>query len=342
MPEYELTYFLLASGFVVYIDIIVVAAIGFIHRSEPKRYLFLAACAGIVETLRQVPDLFVSLDPAATTYYPASILLQFTSTLIFVAALLHLIKTGARKRRVLLLVPIIGFAISMFTLLNQGIPVHPAFWYLFSAPLFLATLTLVWAAAQISTGWTPGRFLMVGLSLMLLVLRFAVTGMELGDTFYLLYYVECLLFPMLIAALILTESELTQRRVSDLLAERTQSGEDLQFIVDNSDDIVLVANEVGLVQSWSARAAAKFGYSSEQALNKLHMDDLFAQITLKTPLIGTREFQTKMEASDGSWFKVDVRSKTVAHRGAFYSIFVLKEVPNPGQETQTPAADTSV
>ena len=224
----------------------------------------------------------------------------------------------------ILAIPIIIYVISTATLLGNGLPALVVIVY--AAPLILATFLMVWAAANVGSGWTPSRFLLTGTSFMLLVLRIWMSGVETGDIFYLLIYTEYLVFPMLLAAVILLEAELTNEHVQVLLEQRTQASEDLQFIVDNTDEIILISNEVGLVQSWSAQAARKFGYSAEQAINKLHMDELFSQLNLGNSKTGTVEFQTKLESADGSWFKARVSMKTVSHRGHVYNIYVLKDV----------------
>lgn len=324
MPETEQSYQLLAQSFVVYVDLFIVVALWLIHRSNKRPYLALAIAAGLVEASRQIPDFLISVYPQSGLLYLLSLLLRFTASLLFLAALLRLTAIPARRQSLILAIPIIVYVISTATLLGSGLPGLEVFVY--AAPLILATFLLVWAAANAGSGWTPSRFLLTGTSFMLLVLRIWMTGVETGDIFYLLIYTEYLVFPMLLAAMILLEAELTNQRVQLLLEQRTQASEDLQFIVDNTDEIILISNEVGLVQSWSAQAARKFGYSAEQAINKLHMDELFAQMNIGHSKTGTAEFQTKLETADGSWFKARVSMKTVSHRGDIYNIYVLKDV----------------
>lgn len=326
MLEYETSYLLIALGFVIYVNLLVTVALWLIHRADRKRYLAYAIAAGLVETCRQFPDFLIGYYPTSVLLYQLSLLLQFTPSLLFFASLLHYTKTSLRVRRLLVVMPAVAFCLSGIVFQVEGIPAAGMVWYLYSLPLFFVNLGMLWVSASVGNGWSPARFLLTGTSFTLLVLRLWMSGLELGETFYLIIYMEYLVFPMMLAAMTLVESELTRQRVQLLLEQRTQAGEDLQFIVDNSDDIILIADEVGLVQTWSKQAASKFGYSAEHAIRKLHMDELFAQIKIDPAQTGTAEFQTKMEAQDGSWFKADVRTKTVAHRGHVYTIYVLKDV----------------
>lgn len=135
---------------------------------------------------------------------------------------------------------------------------------------------------------------------------------------------------MMLTALILYEIEYSSRKVKKLLDSRTQSEQDLQFIVDNSLDIILVTDSIGLLRSWSRKAKEVFGYTRDQAIGKIHMNDMFENDFWNENLGAVDEFHARMESVEGRSFMVDVRRRKVSHNNTDYSIFVLRLIAEPG------------
>ena len=82
-------------------------------------------------------------------------------------------------------------------------------------------------------------------SLLLLPARITISAIESIALVDLFYYMDVLLFPITLLTLNLDEIEKTKKRVSELLIEKKQSEEHLQFILDNSIDIILNAYTFG-------------------------------------------------------------------------------------------------
>jgi len=135
---------------------------------------------------------------------------------------------------------------------------------------------------------------------------------------------------MMLIALIIYEIEYSNRKVRRLLDSRTQSEQDLQFIVDNSLDIILVADDAGLLRSWSTKAQEVFGYTKDHAVGKVNMDEMFENNFFDQEVGAVDEFHSRMKSIDGESFMVDVRLKKVSHNDSDYSIFVLRLIAEPG------------
>jgi PAS domain S-box-containing protein len=127
----------------------------------------------------------------------------------------------------------------------------------------------------------------------------------------------------MLAAIILFEVEFANRQIKTLLDERTRSEQDLQFIVDNSLDVILITDNVGLLQSWSNKAQSIFGYVPDQAVGKIHMDDLFANNYWGRDIGAAECFSSEMENVDGRRFPVEVRMREVNDAGSKYHVFVV-------------------
>ncbi|MCG8416299.1 MAG: ATP-binding protein [Pseudomonadales bacterium] len=135
------------------------------------------------------------------------------------------------------------------------------------------------------------------------------------------------MFPIMLGALDLSEVEKAHRRVKSLLADQSQSRKDLQFILDYSLDVILVTDEAGLLQSWSKKATESFGYTHDQVIGKMHIDELFIGFLRHGNTGDTSEFQGTMERLDGSTFLVNVRTRTVKRRrNAVYVMYVLQDL----------------
>ena len=226
------------------------------------------------------------------------------------------------------LLPTLGivFLIGIGFLFIGGYPETTLGVYAQSMPILLTSGLIVWACWFSSNHWFSSRIFLLLSSTALLAIRSWLPALELGTLFYLVYYMEVLMFPMMLAALNLSEIENANRKVRALLADRVQSEKDLQFILDYSLDVILVANEAGLLLSWSKKGEEKFGYGREQAIGKIHMDDLFLSASPNRIGEELTEFHAEMERIDGSSFPVKVRVQTVMHDSRVYSIYVLQDL----------------
>lgn len=142
---------------------------------------------------------------------------------------------------------------------------------------------------------------------------------------YLLYYLDVLIFPILVSVLVLAEIESTHSKLSQLLSEKTRSEADLAFILDNSVDIILTVNSAGLLLTWNKRAENVFGYTSEQTIRKVSIDDLFSSNYWHQNVDQEKALDATMERIDGNTFPVSVRIKTVTDDTETHTIYVIKD-----------------
>ena len=319
----------LAIGFVSLLDLMVVVGLWLSYVTARREYLKVACFAGIFEIARHGVDFTSSVFADSTSWYLMGQVFQFGSTLLFVAALLLIYETVTRFYYwafAVLGLALVGVFVSQ--LLTET-PRPGGNDYLESAPLILLSFILLWRAVRTGSALTPGKLFLVLASLSVVSIRVTLPALEISDFYLFLYYMEDLSFTLLLVALVLYELEFAKQQISDLLAEKTQSEQDLQFIVDNSLDVILVADHVGLLQSWSAKAREIFGYTNEQAVGKIYMDDLFVSNLRGKDIEPEDEVQAKMESIDGKSFIVDVRRREVQEAGGTYHLYVLRLVEEP-------------
>jgi len=329
MGELSYLFYTAASGFVVLLDLLLVSVLWLSYRSNHREYLRVACFAGMLEILRPAVDLMAGINAAEGSWYLLSIVFQFGSTLLFIAALLLIYETVTRTYYVLF--SVLGSALigvlayrSIYSDLDTL-----AYWYISAGPIIVLTLTLLWRALKTGTGLSGAKIILVVSSLSILAIRSALPALSYGEFYLLLYFMEYFSFSIMLVGVVLFELEFSKDEVSALLNERIQSEKDLQFIVDNSLDVILIADQVGLLQSWSAKARELFGYTHDQAVDKIHMDDLFVSHNWGQDMGEDDEVQAKMESVDGKSFLVDVRSREVADAGNIYRLFVLRLVEEP-------------
>ncbi len=328
MPDNDPLYFLLALSFVFLLKIIFISALWLNYRNSRNSYLAIACAAGVLESLRHIPDfLFLSTYIDSILVNLLSELFQFLASLVFLYAL-------ARKRAQ----PrhntnwMIG-ALSVSALLIPGIYFSEGFasqwleYYLLALPILATTSLILWNAWHLSQQWHPSRILLVVASILLLAIRGWIPYLDIGDLYYLAYYMELLMFPIMLGALDLSEVENAHQRVRSLLADQSQSRKDLQFILENSLDVILVTDEAGLLQSWSKTAKESFGYTHDQVIGKMHIDELFIGFLPHSNTDEASEFQGTMERLDGSTFLVNVRTRTIKRRrNEVFAIYVLRDL----------------
>lgn len=329
MGELSYLFYTAASGFVALLDLMLVSVLWLSYRAANRDYLKVACFAGILEIIRPGLDLIAGLNGATGSWYLLSIVFQFGSTLLFIAALLLIYETVTRTYYVLF--SILGVSL-LGVLVYQSIYADLdtlTYWYISAAPIISLSILLLWRAIRTGTEISSAKIILVLSGLVILAIRSILPSLNYGEFYLLFYFMEYLSFSMMLVGLVLFELEFSKQQVSDLLSERTQSEKDLQFIVDNSLDVILVADHVGLLQSWSAKAREIFGYTPEQAVGKIHMDDLFVSNNWGQGMSEDDEVQAKMESVDGKSFLVDVRTREVTDAGRMYRLFVLRLVEEP-------------
>ena len=335
MLEFDLAYYLISSTFIVTLNLVVFASLRASYSSNKKAYLALSSWALIVEALRQLPENYIGLYPDSNILYFFCALFQFAATLIFLCAI-NLVKGRLTGQIRIQTFSYIGFfALCSSVQLINGLPTNMAMWYLISAPTILISAAITLKIITIATRDSASRGLLILSSMLLLLARILIPAIDSIALIDLIYYIEVLLFPVMLMALNLVDVEKKQKTVSELLTEKTQSEEDLQFILDNSIDIILTANNVGLLISWNKRAQGMFGYSRLQAIGKVHIDELFYDNYWHKNADEFSDFDSTMENIEGVSFPVNVRMKTVSKEGKAYSLYVIHQasIGTPNQNT---------
>jgi PAS domain S-box-containing protein len=325
MENNALSYFLLAQGFIVLIILIAITGLWLNYRNSRKLYLAITCAAGMVEASRQLPDLMLRVFPESAAWNFLSISLQFSASLILVLALIRIKGEVDRNSLLLMGISVLGFAVSVSLQFALYIPENTQNQYFYSLPIIFLTALIVWRSWLSSENLSPSRFFLLMTSALLLIVRVASPAIDDGDTYLLVYYIELLLFPVMMAALVLAEVEFAYDRVEKLLAGELQREKDLQFILDHSLDVILTTDEVGLLRSWNMRAEQQFGCSEQQTVGKIHIDELFVDNYRHKNVSDPTEFQSQMEHTNGNSFWVKVRMQTIVQDDQAYSIYVLRD-----------------
>lgn len=294
------------------------------YRSTGKSYLLLAVWAVVVESTRQLPDGFIPFYPEQNSVYVVSILLQASAALLFLFALMRLCEVDDKSYK-LAAATFIGAIIGVAAIHSlTGLPTSTGEWYFVYSPVLIITLATVVFAKKIANKSTTSRKSAVYGSALLFLLRFWLPGIESFDLIEIIYYIEVLVFPFLAATLTLSEFELAHQRIKNLLADRTRTIKELQFVFDNSMDTILITDKVGLLLSWNDQAEKKLGYTAEQAIGKIHIDELFADNYWHRNTAEKEVFPATMEAADGSNFPVTARMQTVVEDDLSRTIYVIQ------------------
>lgn len=326
----DLTFFLFAVGFISLLNLMIATGIWLSYLTSKKRYLAIACAAAAVEVCRHSIDFLNGANPESIPLPLISNVLQFGSTLLLSVSLLFIFRNSLGREIWFIIILSVTFlitAIAEAIVIPSVIANNP---YLGALPLIIATGFLFWRAMFTGSVVSPSKLFLLVASGMLLAIRLSLPALEISNFYLLLYYMEYLSFSMMLTALILYEIEYSSRKVRKLLDSRIQSEQDLQFIVDNSLDIILVADSIGLLRSWSLKAREVFGYTRDQAIGKIHMNDMFENDFWNQNLGAVDEFHARMQSVDGKSFMVDVRRREVSQNSTDYSIFVLRLIAEPG------------
>lgn len=326
MPETSLSYNLIAAAFVCVVNLIAFMGLWLNFSASKKPYLAIVCGALVVETLRQIPDSMILSEQAPNSLFVLSMLPQFLASFMFLYALFRIRGAIERQVKVLLGALALVYVCTAVFHITSGLPQSTLAWYVVYSPIILASLAISWLVFGISSALSAGKVLLVLSSLSLLIIRISQPSIDTSfELIGLIYYMEVLLFPIMATALNFFEIENTHMQVQSLLDEKTQSEKDLQFILDNSLDIILITNHIGLILSWNKRAEGVFGYNDVQSIDKIHIDELFYGNQLKKNEEEFEEFEATMENIDGKTFPVVARMKTVSKRDNSYCIYVIRE-----------------
>lgn len=325
MNKLTLYYALTSNGFIIALNFIAIASLWQNYINTRKVYLALACAAGLFAALRQIPGFYLGIYPDAYLVFQPSQLFHFMASLFLLAALMRKIDAITKNGKVILGLAIGNYLFSAVYLFVLTWPITYTDWYLTYSPTIVVSILIAWMLTRSHLPHSPSKLFLLPASLALVVIRCLIPAIESDNLFNLLYYMEALLFPILLIALTLQEVEEAYQKVDQLLEQQKLSVRDLRFILDNSLDVILTANEGGLLQTWNKRAEEKFGYSTEQVINKLHIDDLFCDNYWHRNSEDTAEFSAKMEHIDGKTFDTRVRMKSVANKQLAYSIYVFSD-----------------
>jgi PAS domain S-box-containing protein len=201
-------------------------------------------------------------------------------------------------------------------------------WLPITLPAIFTVLAILWKIGHTKIAALSGRVLLILSAFSLASIRVALLIVESTEMVYLLYYLDVLVFPILVSALVLSEIENAHSKVSEMLREKTRSEESLKFVLDNSLDIILTVNKAGLLLTWNKLAEKVFGYTSAQTINKIYIDDLFLGNYRHKNDDRETALDTTMEGRDGKTFTVNVRIKAFIDDGEAYAIYVIKDREN--------------
>jgi PAS domain S-box-containing protein len=326
----DTTFLLLAIVFIAVLNAMIISGIWLSYLTSRKPYLAIACLAGGLEIMRHFSDLGIGLHPDAVLFYSLAKILQFGSTLTLAIAMLTVFGSISFTTKFAIGLLGLSLGISVFYEAFIKLPTSPFESYLRTMPLIGASGFLVWRTIFTGQAITPSKLFFLTASSALFIIRISLPAMTVDNLYLLLYFIEYVCFSMMLIAIILYEIEYSNRKVARLLDRKIQSEQDLQFIVDNSFDIILVTDQQGLLRSWSKKAQAVFGYSHDQAIGKIHLNGMFVENFLNRELGAVDEFHARMKSIEGKSFMVDVRLKEVSHNGSYYSIFVLRLIEEPG------------
>lgn len=329
MTNFDLSYYLISAGFIIALNLVVFTSLRASYSNNKKAYLALASWAAVAEALRQLPDYYLVLYPESNTLFIVSSLIQTVASLTFLLALNLITGEISRRNKLQAFVYITFFALCITVQLLNGLPTNTLMRYAAGAPVIVVSIAIAWKILVIAAKNSASRSLLILSSFSILLARIWMPAIDSFDFLDLIYYMEVLLFPIMLMALNLDDVEKTYKKVAQLLKQKTQSEEDLQFILDNSLDITLIANNVGLLRSWNKRAESMIGYNESQALGKVHIDELFFDNYWHKNAIEFNDFNSVMENVDGATFPVKVRMKTVHKEGEIYSIYVISLIEKP-------------
>ena len=214
---------LLYQSLILTLNFLVTLTLWLNYRNSRRPYLALVTIAGTTEIARLVVDTFIVLVADSLVLYHLSGSLKFCSTLLFLSALLRLQDPLTRLvRRVAALT--IAFVVINIVQQLMGFTGTILEWYVYFSPIILAHALILWRARFITPSWPLTRIYLVVASSVLLLLRSWLPALyPAPDEFYTaVYYLDSLLFPLMLGALNFAAIEETQLRLQTLLREQAE------------------------------------------------------------------------------------------------------------------------
>ncbi len=214
---------LLYQSLILTLNFLVTLTLWLNYRNSRRPYLALVTIAGTTEIARLVVDTFIVLVADSLVFYHLSGSLKFCSTLLFLSALLRLQDPLTRLvRRVAALT--IAFVVINIVQQLMGFTGTILEWYVYFSPIILAHALIPWRARFITPSWPLTRIYLVVASSVLLLLRSWLPALyPAPDEFYTaVYYLDSLLFPLMLGALNFAAIEETQLRLQTLLREQAE------------------------------------------------------------------------------------------------------------------------
>jgi PAS domain-containing protein len=268
MTETGISYNLITGVFIVILTLMPTTGLRVDYMSSRKPYLGWACIAGPIAIARQIPKGFLGLYPESNLIYLGSSFLQFLASIAFLVALWRINSHVGKQDKVVIAVLVTTWIFAAFYLAFVGMPQSVTVWYFVSTPTIVVTLLIFLQLLKVGAESSTSRILLLGSSFALLALRAGIPASNSIELVYLLYFMELLLFPVLLTSLHLSEVQATHEKVKSLLRRRTQSEANVQFILDYSMDIIVAANSAGQLTTWNKGAETKFGFTAEQAIGK--------------------------------------------------------------------------
>ncbi len=284
----------------------------------------LTSAAVAIEALRQIPTLLLTYNPESFSAALLLFFLQFAASWVLLCAIIRKESKFRPDHKILLSSLLILFVIGFSFSVVSGFPQSKLEWLPITLPAVFTVLAILWKTYHTKIAALSGRILLVLSALSIASIRAALLVVESTEMVYLLYYLDVLVFPILVSALVLTEIENAHFKVSEILREKIRSEKNLKFALNNSLDIILTVNNAGLLLTWNNLAEKVFGYTDAQTIKKIHIDDLFSGNYCHKNEDRETVLDAVMEGRDGKKFAVNVRMKAFIEDGESYAIYVIK------------------
>ncbi|MFT6093703.1 MAG: PAS domain S-box-containing protein [Pseudohongiellaceae bacterium] len=321
----QVAYFLVAIGFILLLNLMAFVLLRVNYRSTNKIYLQWASLAVAIEALMQVPSVMLSLSPGSLPAMLMSFFLQFAASWVLLCAIIRKARKFNTGDKILLRSLLTSYVLGLAFSLINGFPQSLLNWIPVILPAVFTASAILWKIRYTEISTLPGRVLLVLCAISLVSIRVSSLIVDSTEMVYLLYYLDVLMFPILVSVLAFAEVENTHSRLNQLLSEKTRSEADLAFILDNSVDIILTVTDAGLLLTWNNRAENILGYTHAQTIRKVSIDDLFVGNYWHKNTDREQAFDAVMEHVDGKTFPVSVRMKTVVDDEQTHTIYVIKD-----------------
>jgi PAS domain S-box-containing protein len=321
----QIVYLVVAISFILLLNLMAFIFLQVNYRNTRKVYLQWASVAIAIEALTQIPSLVLSISPNSLPAMLLSFFLQFAASWVLLGAIIRKAGEFRPGHKILLGTLLVSYALGFVFSVVNGFPQSLLNWLPITLPAILTATAILWKIRSTEISTLSGRILLVLCATALVAIRVSLLIIEGTQMVYLLYYLDVLIFPILVSVLVLAEMENTHSQVNRLLDEKIRSEADLAFILDNSVDVILTVNDAGLLLTWNKRAESVFGYTSMQTIRKVSIDDLFSGKYWHKNVDDEKALDAIMERVDGKTFPVSVRIKTVISDEKTYTIYVIKD-----------------